>query len=337
MQENTQNILFYKTKEWNIALNVFFENETLWASQKQIAEIFWVSTQNITMHIKNIYDEWELTEKWTCKEFLQVQKEGKRKVSREINFYSLDIILSVWYRVNSYKATQFRIWANSILKEYIIKGFAMDDERLKNWEQFGKDYFEELLARIREIRSSERRFYQKVTDIYAMSVDYDPKSKISTDFFAKVQNTFLYAICDKTAGEVIYSRANANVENMWLTTWSNQKNGWKILSTDTEIWKNYLSEQEISNLNLLISGYLDFAELQARKWKIMTMQNWIDKTSSFLELNDMKILEWKGKISHTKALEKAKKEFEVFRVTQDKTFKSDFDTFAESIQSKTIL
>lgn len=339
MPTNTQNILFYKTKEWNISLKVFFKDETLWANQKQIAEIFGVDRSVISRHIKNIFESWELDKNMVCAIFAHTTQHGaiaEKTQTKEVSFYNLDLILSVWYRVNSYKATQFRIWANSILKEYIIKGFTMDDERLKNGEKFWKDYFDELLARIREIRASERRFYQKVTDIYATSINYDPKSPLSKNFFSRVQNTFLYAVSDKTAGEIIYSRADSKKENMWLTTWNSQKSWGKILSTDIQVWKNYLSESEISDLHLLISGYLDFAELQARKWKLMYMEDWIKKTEVFLKLNDMKMPTWKWTVSHEKAIKRAKEEFEIFRIEQDKNFESDFDAFVTTVQSKKI-
>lgn len=327
MENKTWEILFYSSDEWNIKINVIFEGDTIWLSQKQIAEVFWVDISTINEHLKNIYNSWELSQEWTIGNFPIVQKEWTREVKRNISFYNLDIILSVWYRVNSYKATKFRIWANSILKEFVIKWFSIDDERLKNWNIFWKDYFDELLARIREIRASERRFYQKITDIFATSFDYDSSSEITKNFFASVQNKFLYAVSQNTAPELIYNRADSEKINMWLTTWKFQKSWWKILSTDIKIWKNYLSENELENLNLLVSWYLDFAELQARKWKIMKMQDWVEKTKNFLQLNDMEILVWKWKISKKQAEQKAEKEFEKFRIEQDKNYIWDFDRF----------
>lgn len=327
MENKTWEILFYSSDEWNIKINVIFEGDTIWLSQKQIAEVFWVDISTINEHLKNIYNSWELSQEWTIGNFPIVQKEWTREVKRNISFYNLDIILSVWYRVNSYKATKFRIWANSILKEFVIKWFSIDDERLKNWNIFWKDYFDELLARIREIRASERRFYQKITDIFATSFDYDSSSEITKNFFASVQNKFLYAVSQNTAPELIYNRADSEKINMWLTTWKFQKSWWKILSTDIKIWKNYLSENELENLNLLVSWYLDFAELQAKKWKIMKMQDWVEKTKNFLQLNDMEILVWKWKISKKQAEQKAEKEFEKFRIEQDKNYIWDFDRF----------
>lgn len=327
MENKTWEILFYSSDEWNIKINVIFEGDTIWLSQKQIAEVFWVDISTINEHLKNIYNSWELSQEWTIGNFPIVQKEWTREVKRNISFYNLDIILSVWYRVNSYKATKFRIWANSVLKEFVIKWFSIDDERLKNWNIFWKDYFDELLARIREIRASERRFYQKITDIFATSFDYDSSSEITKNFFASVQNKFLYAVSQNTAPELIYNRADSEKINMWLTTWKFQKSWWKILSTDIKIWKNYLSENELENLNLLVSWYLDFAELQAKKWKIMKMQDWVEKTKNFLQLNDMEILVWKWKISKKQAEQKAEKEFEKFRIEQDKNYIWDFDRF----------
>ncbi len=333
-EKNIWEIIFYKSDEWNIKINVIFENETIWLSQKQMWELFWVETSTINEHLKNIYNSWEITEEWTIRKFPIVQKEWEREVKREVTFYNLDAIIAVWYRVNSYKATKFRIWATDVLKEYVIKWFVMDDERLKNWSHFWKDYFEELLARIREIRASERRFYQKITDIYATSVDYDSKAQITKDFFAEVQNKFLFSVSWNTAPELEYHRSDASKPNMWLTTWKSQKTWWKILTTDIKIWKNYLTEDELTNLNLLVSWYLDFAELQARNWKIMKMQDWIDKTRSFLELNDMKVLDWKWTISKIQAEEKVEKEFEKFRVLQDKDYIWDFDKFVMEVTSK---
>lgn len=327
-------IIFYTSEEGNIKINVMFENETIWLSQKQMWELFWVETPAINKHLTNIYSEWEVLEMWTISKKEIVQKEWEREVKREVAFYNLDAIIAVWYRVNSYKATKFRIWATQILKEYVIKWFVMDDERLKNGSHFWKDYFEELLARIREIRASERRFYQKITDIYATSVDYDSHAQITKDFFAEIQNKFLFAVSWKTAPELEYHRSDASKPNMWLTTWKGQKAWWKILETDIKIWKNYLTEEELTNLNLLVSWYLDFAELQARNGKIMKMQDWIEKTKSFLELNDMQILAGKWTISKIQAEEKTEQEFEKFRILQDKNYIWDFDTFVEEVKNK---
>jgi len=333
-ESNTWEILFYKSDEWDIKINVVFKDETIWLSQKQMWDLFWVETPAINKHLNNIYAEWELIEEATISKMEIVQREWQREVKREVAFYNLDTIIAVWYRVNSYKATKFRVWATAVLKEYVIKGFAMDDERLKNWSHFWKDYFEELLARIREIRASERRFYQKITDIYATSDDYDPNSQISRDFFAEVQNKFLYAVSNNTAPEIIHSRADSEKPNMWLTSWKAQKTWWKIVKTDIIVWKNYLSEEEIDTLNLLVSWYLDFAELQAKKWKVMYMQDWVKKTKDFLNLNDMELLEWKWKISKESADKKAIWEFEKFRVEQDRNYIGDFDKFVQEVEKK---
>ncbi|MDP2091301.1 MAG: virulence RhuM family protein [Candidatus Gracilibacteria bacterium] len=331
---STGEILFYKSDEGDIKINVVFKDETIWLSQKQMGELFGVETPAINKHLTNIYSEGEVLEESTISKMEIVQKEGEREVKREVAFYNLDAIIAVGYRVNSYKATKFRIWATNVLKEYVIKGFVMDDERLKNGSHFGKDYFDELLARIREIRASERRFYQKITDIYSTSDDYDPNSQISREFFAEIQNKFLYAVSHSTAPELISSRVNAKEPNMGLTSWKGQKTGGKIVKTDITIGKNYLSEEEIDTLNLLVSGYLDFAELQAKKGKVMYMKDWVEKTKNFLELNDMELLDGKGSISKETADKKAIEEFEKFRIEQDKNYIGDFDKFVNELGKK---
>lgn len=333
-ESNTWEILFYKSDEGDIKLNVIFEDETIWLSQKKMWELFWVETNTVNYHLSEIFNSWELSEEAVIRNFRITASDGK---SYNTKHYNLDTIIAIWYRVNSYKATKFRIWSNKILQEYVIKWFIMDDERLKNWSHFWKDYFDELLARIREIRASERRFYLKITDIYATSDDYDPKSKISQDFFAEVQNKFLYAVSNNTAPELINSRANAEEPNMWLTSWKWQKTGWKIVKTDITVWKNYLSEEEIDTLNLLISWYLDFAELQAKKWKVMYMKDWVEKTRNFLELNDMELLEWKWKIAKSIADEKATKEYNKFRIEQDRNYIGDFDKFVKEVEKKNLI
>ena len=330
-ESNTWEILFYKSEEGDIKINVIFEDETIWLSQKKMWELFWVETNTINYHLSEVFNSWELSEESVIRNFRITASDGKNYNTKH---YNLDTIIAVWYRVNSYKATKFRVWATNVLKEYVIKGFAMDDERLKNWSHFWKDYFEELLARIREIRASERRFYQKITDIYATSDDYDPNSQISRDFFAEVQNKFLYAVSNNTAPEIIHSRANSDKPNMWLTSWKAQKTGWKIVKTDITVWKNYLSEEEIDTLNLLVSWYLDFAELQAKKWNVMYMKDWVKKTKDFLQLNDMELLEWKWNISKESADKKAIWEYEKFRVEQDRSYIGDFDRFVQEVEKK---
>jgi hypothetical protein len=276
------------------------------------------------LHLKNIFDEGELDEKATVKEFLTVQKEGQREVNRKIDFYSLDVIIAVGYRVNSNRATKFRIWATDVLHNFILKGFVLDDERLKQIRHFGQDYFDELLERIREIRASERRFYQKITDIYALSADYDTASDATKEFFATVQNKLHWAITGKTAAEIIYTEADAKKAFMGLKTWKNSPKN-KILKSDIAIAKNYLNEKHIEQLNRLVSSYLDLAEDRAIRGIVMNMQDWADFLNRFLELSDYPILTNKGTISAEQARLKAEAEYKKFRVEQDENYVSDFD------------
>ena len=326
MKDNSSNFILYTSNTGEIKVNVFLEDETIWLTQKSIGELFGKSKSTISEHLKNIFNEGELDEKATVRKFRTVQIEGKRQVEREFDFYNLDAIISVGYRVNSKQATQFRIWATKTLKEFIIKGFVLDDERLKQGNQvFGKDYFDELLERIREIRASERRFYQKITDIYAQcSIDYNPKAETTITFYKTVQNKLHWAITGSTASEIIVKRVSANKENMGLTTWKNSPKG-KILKSDVSIAKNYLSEKEVSELNRLVELYLNFAELQAERNIPMKMVEWIEILDSFLKINRYDILTNAGKISHQKALEKSAKEYEKYRIIQDEKYLSDFD------------
>jgi len=295
-----------------------------------MAEIFDTTKQVISYHLNNIYKESELNKFATVKEILTVQKEGNRNVQRNIEFYNLDAIISVGYRVNSNKATLFRIWATSVLKEYLVKGFSLDDERLKQGKNlFDKDYFDELIERIREIRASERRFYQKITDIYATSVDYDTKSSITKKFFATVQNKLEFAITKHTASELIKLRASSEKPNMGLTSWKNEKKGGKILKTDVGVAKNYLKKEEISELNRIVTMYLDYAENQAEKGKTMTMKDWIRKLDAFLIFNEYNILKDAGKVRAVVAKKFAEDEFKKFRVIQDREYESDFDKLVE--------
>jgi len=300
-----------------------------------MAELFGVGIPAISKHLDNIYNECELNKKSTISILETVQKEGNREVKREVEYYNLDAIISVGYRVNSSRATQFRIWATKILKEFIIKGFVMDDERLKNPKNsFGKDYFEEQLARIRDIRSSERRFYQKITDIYAQcSADYDSNSKITEDFFATVQNKLHWAITGQTAAEIIYARANSRKNNMGLTTWKNAPKG-KIRKTDITIAKNYLDKTELDLLNRIVSMYLDYAELQATNRKVMYMEDWILKLNAFLQFNEKEILQGKGKISQEVANRLAIEEYEKYIPEQDRLYESDFDKLTKKLIDK---
>lgn len=302
--------LLYQTEDGQTRIEVRMEDETVWLTQRDMAELFQTTPQNITQHIAAIFDEGELSESATCKDYLQVQIEGNREVQRARKHYNLDVIISVGYRVRSHRGTQFRIWATQRLREYLIKGFAMDDHRLK--QAGGGAYFEELLARIRDIRSSERFFWQKVLDIYATSIDYDPKAESSMLFFKTVQNKMHWAAHGHTAAEVIHARANASQPNMGLTSWD----GSRPRKTDVSIAKNYLQQDEIEALNRIVTAYLEFAELQALNRKPMSMVDWITKLDDFLKLSDRDILTHAGKISHDAAREKAESEFARYKVQQ---------------------
>lgn len=317
-------ILFYTTQDERVKVEVFFEDETFWLSQKQIAELFGVEVNTINYHIKEIFKGGELQEVSTIRKFRIVQLEGKRQVEREVEYYNLDLIIAVGYRVNSYQATQFRIWATQTLKEFLIKGFVLDDERLKQGRSFGKDYFDELLERIREIRASERRFYQKITDIFALSADYDKKSPQTQDFFASVQNKLHWAITGKTAAEIIYTTADATKIYMGLTLWKQAPEG-KIMKSDVSVAKNYLNEHHIIELNQIVSAYLDLAENRAHRQILMKMTDWDNFLHSFLETANYPILQDKGLVSALKAKLKAEQEFEEYRVKQDENYISDFD------------
>jgi len=325
--------ILYKTANEKVKVEIFIQNETVWLTQQKIADLFGIDRTVITKHLKNIFSEGELVKEATCAKIAQVQLEGERRVTRNIEFYNLDAILSVGYRVNSKQATQFRIWASGILKEYLIKGFAMDDERLKNPNQpFGKDYFEEQLARIRDIRSSERRFYQKITDIYAQcSADYDKDEKITKTFFATVQNKLHWAITGYTAAEIIAKRANAKLPNMGLTNWKNSPKG-AIRKTDVVVAKNYLNENELDKLNRIVTMYLDYAESQARKNTVLYMKDWVQKLDAFLQFNDETILKDKGAISHEVAKALAESTFEKYNAKQLQNFESDFDKEIEKLK-----
>jgi hypothetical protein len=318
--------LLYTTSNGKVEVEIFLKNENIWLTQVKIASLFGVERSVVTKHLQNIFKDKELDKKVTSAKFAQVQIEGKRKVSRESEYYNLDAIISVGYRVNSQQATLFRIWANQILKEYIIKGFAMNDERLKNPNNiFGVDYFEEQLERIRDIRSSERRFYQKITDIYSKcSADYDPNKIITKQFFSTVQNKLHFAVSGQTAAEIIYDRVGSNKVNMGLTTWKNSSKG-AIRKNDVSIAKNYLNEKELDDLNRIITMYLDYAEMQAQKRVVMHMKDWVVKLNAFLCFNEREILKNNGKIAHEIAVTLAEDEYEKYRVIQDRVFESDFD------------
>ncbi len=325
IQPQFNDILLYTTQDGNVKIEVIFNEETFWLSQKKMAELFWKDVRTINAHLQNIFDEGEINAGATIRKYRIVQKEGARDVSRDVEFYSLDAIIAVGYRVNSYQATRFRIWATKTLKEFIIKGYVLDDERLKQGKKFGKDYFDELLERIREIRASERRFYQKITDIYAeCSIDYDPKSDMTLTFYKTVQNKLHWAITGSTAAELIAERASATKQKMGLTSWKHSPKG-KILKSDVNVAKNYLKEKELAELNRIVSMYLDYAENQARRHKTMTMKDWVEKLDAFLKFNDYEILNDAGQMSHEVAIALAEEEFEKYRIEQDQKYESDFD------------
>ena len=324
--ENTKenSLIIYEDKDGITKVSVKFIDEDIWITKYQIADIYKTTRQNIEQHINNIYNDKELRLESTCKNFLQVQKEGSREVKRNIDHYNLDLIIALGYRVHSDVAVRFRIWATNRLHEYIQKGFAMDDDRLK---QGGNRYFKELLQRIRDIRSSERNFYQQVTDIYATSIDYDPRSKTTKDFFSTVQNKLHYAVHEHTAAELIYDRVDNEKPYVGMT---NFKGNYATIE-DVKIAKNYLSEIELQRLNLLVSQFLDFAELQALEQRPMKMTDWIEELNNQIVLNRRKILEGKGNISHEEAIKKAEREFKLYREREMKELQSDFDLLMKSL------
>jgi len=327
-------IIFYSSPEGDIKIEVFFNDETFWLSQKKMAELFGVDVRTVNEHLQNIYNTNELEREATIRKIRIVQKEGSRYVARDVDSYNLDTIIAIGYRVNSYQATQFRIWATKTLREFIIKGFVLDDERLKQGKRFGRDYFDELLERIREIRASERRFYLKITDIYEQcSIDYNKDAEITQKFFKTIQNKLHFAICGKTAAGIIAERVGADKPYMGLQIWKNAPNG-KILKTDITVAKNYLIEKEIKNLERIVCMYLDYAENQAARQIPMKMKDWIEKLDAFLQFNEYQILNDARKISHQVAVKLAEKEYEKFRIVQDQNFESDFDKEVKKLKSK---
>ena len=322
---NESNILLYETDEGKINVDVILKDETIWLTQKSMSELFECSTDNVGLHLKNIYNDQELDIDSTTEKFSVVRKEGNRNVKRKLDFYNLDAIIAVGYRVNSKKATKFRIWATKILKEYMIKGFVIDVEKMKNGTKFGIDYYDELLQVIKEIRLSERRQYQKITDVFeATSIDYNKDSNEAYTFFKIVQNKLHYAITGKTAAELIYERVDSEKKHMGLTNWKNSPDG-KIMKYDISVAKNYLSENELKKLERLTISFLDYAEDMAEEHQIMTMNDWINITDKLLRFRDKKILKDSGKISHKKAIEKADLEYEKFRIKQDREYISSMD------------
>jgi hypothetical protein len=336
MADNTSSdIILYSSPEGNIRVEVVYSGETFWLTQKRMAELFGVEVPAVSKHLKNIFETGELSYGATVSILEKVQQEGSRNVSRKKELYNLDAIIAVGYRVNSRQATQFRIWATTTLREFIIKGFLLDDERLKQGKRFGKDYFDELLERIREIRASERRFYQKITDIYEQcSIDYKQNADITQTFFKTVQNKLHWAITGRTAAQIIAERAMSSEPNMGLQTWKNAPSG-KIMKTDVSIAKNYLIEKEIKELERVVTMYLDYAENQAAREIPMKMADWVQKIDAFLQFNEYNILKDAGKVSHEIAKKLAEQEYEKYRIKQDKNFESDFDRQVKNLQPKT--
>jgi len=317
-------IAFYQSPDGAVNIEVLYAAENVWLSQKKMAELFDTTPQNITMHLKNVYQDGELEEISTCKDFLQVQKEGNRTIKRKIVMYSLEAIIAVGYRVNSARGTQFRQWAITILQQYIHKGFAIDSNRFKYGSRFSTRFFDELLEEIRDIRSSERMAYQKITDIYATSIDYSAKTSTTKKFFATVQNKLHFAITGQTAAEIVSKRAKSNKPHMGLTSWRKCPQG-KIMPSDVTVAKNYLDKKELDHLNRIVTMYLDYAELQAVRKKPMYMQDWSAKLNAFLQFSEYEILTNAGNISQEVAKELALKEYAEFRKIQDKEYVSDFD------------
>ena len=324
IRNSTADFLTFAAQNEGNSIEVLFESNTLWLTQQLMADLFQTSRTNIVEHIQNIYRDQELVESATCRNFRQVRPEGNREVSRELPYYNLDMIIAVGYRVNSKRATEFRQWATAVLRDYAIRGYVIDRKRMENGRFLNQDYFEHLLAEIREIRMSERRFYQKITDIYATSMDYDPNAPTTKEFYAKVQNKLHYAVHGHTAAELIVERADSTKEHMGLTTWENAPNG-KIVKTDVSIAKNYLKESELEDLGRIVNAYLDLAEGRAKRHIPMTMSDWVQHLDRILIADDMELLKDAGKISAEIAREYAENEFEKYRVVQDRLFQSDFD------------
>ena len=333
IRNSTAEFLTFVSQNEGNSIEVRFEENTLWLTQQLIAELFGTTKQNVSLHIQNIISDGELAADATVKDFLTVRQEGDRQVSRTLEYYNLDMIIAVGYRVNSKRATEFRQWATAILRDYAIRGYVLDRKRMENGTFLNEDYFEHLLAEIREIRLSERRFYQKITDIYATSLDYNPDAPTTVEFFAKVQNKLHYAVHRHTAAELIVERADAQKEHMGLTSWENAPDG-KIDKTDVSIAKNYLTERELEDLGRIVNAYLDLAERRAKRRIPMTMADWARHLDRILIADDMEILQDAGKISAEIAREYAENEFEKYRVIQDRLFKSDFDRQMELFEGQ---
>ncbi len=330
IRNSTAEFLIFSTQEQSETIEVHYENETVWLTQKMMAELFQVDTRTINEHLKNVFADRELLEDSTIRKFRIVQKEGAREVEREIQFYNLDVIISVGYRVNSMRATQFRRWATQVLRDFALKGYVLDRKRMENGTYINEDYFEKLLEEIREIRLSERRFYQKVTDIYATSIDYDKNAPLTKQFFAKVQNKMHFAISHKTAAEIICDRASSEKKHMGLTTWDSAPDG-KIKKSDVSVAKNFLSKEELDDLGRIVNAFLELAESRAKRHIPMSMEDWSTRIDKFLLADDRDILENAGKISMAIAKDYAESEFEKYRIAQDRIFKNDFDKLIEEI------
>lgn len=324
IRNSTTEFLIFTSQSGETSIEARYEDNTIWLSQKMMSALFHVEENTITYHLKEIYKSNEIEKDRTTRKFRVVQQEGERTVNRNIDFYNLDAIISVGYRVNSIRATQFRQWATNVLREFAIKGYVLDRKRMENGAFLDQDYFERLLEEIREIRLSERRFYQKITDIYATSVDYNKDAPTTKTFFAKVQNKLHFAIHGKTASELIMARADSKKENMGLTSWENSPNG-KIIKTDVSVAKNYLTQDELDSLGRIVNAYLELAEERAKRQIPMTMEDWAKRLDLFLEFDDRKVLKDAGKITAEIAKQHAESEFEKYRIVQDRFFESDFD------------
>ena len=328
IRNSTAEFLTFELQSKQDSIEVRYEDETIWLTQRMMSELFDVSTKTINEHLQNIYASGELDREATTRKFRIVQTEGTRQVNREVDHYNLDAVISVGYRVNSIKATEFRRWATQVLKQFAIRGYVIDKKRMENGAYLGEDYFERLLEEIREIRLSERRFYQKITDIYATSVDYDKNSPMTKGFFATVQNKLHFAITGHTAMELITSRADSKKPNMGLTSWEGSPDG-KILASDVKVAKNYLTKEELDSLGRIVSAFLDLAEDFAKRKVPMTMRDWATRLDGFLQLTGREVLQNAGKVSKKDAMLFAESEFEKYRLIQDKLYKSDFDKFVE--------
>ena len=333
IRNSTAEFLTFELQSKKDSIEVRYEDETIWLTQKMMATLFDVTPSTISEHLKNIFASGELDEKATLRKFRIVQTEGTRQVNRDVDHYNLDAVISVGYRVNSIRATQFRRWATQVLKQFAIRGYVIDKKRMENGTALGEDYFERLLEEIREIRLSERRFYQKITDIYATSIDYDAKAPTSQKFFATVQNKMHYAVTGHTAGELIAARADSDKPHMGLTSWEGSPDG-KILRTDVGVAKNYLTKEELESLGRIVSAFLDFAEDFAKRRIPMTMEDWSGKLDSYLQLTGREVLQNAGSVSRKDAVRRAESEFEKYRIVQDRLYESDFDKLVEETEKK---